>query len=66
MPKKQRYTRRRFVDVTPAVNRQLQRLADLHERTVPDVIRSAIAQAYGLPSDEDRQATLHEARTPTR
>ena len=36
------------------MDRQLDRLARYHERAVPDLIRQAIAQAYGLPSEEDR------------
>lgn len=62
MPRAQRYTKRRVVDITPAVDRQLQRLAAHHERTVPDLIRQAIAQAYGLPTAEDRQPTLYERK----
>ena len=61
MPRAQRYSRRRFVDITPAVNRQLERLAAYHERSVPELIRQAIAQAYGLPTAEDRQPRLTEA-----
>ena len=60
MPRTQRYTKRRFVDITPAMKRQLDRLALHHERSVPDLIRQAIAQAYGPPSDEDRQPVLIE------
>ena len=62
MPRAQRYTKRRVVDITPAVDRQLERLAAHHERTVPDLIRHAIAQAYGLPTVEDRQPTLYERK----
>lgn len=61
MPKAQRYTVRRPLDITPAMSRQLDRLAAHHERAVPELIRQAIAQAYGPPSDEDRQPRLIEA-----
>lgn len=61
MPRAQRYTVRRPLDITPAMNRQLDRLARHHERTVPELIRQAIAQAYGPPSDEDRQPSLLES-----
>ena len=50
MPRSQRYTVRRPLDITPAMSRQLDRLARHHERAVPDLIRQAIAQAYGPPS----------------
>ena len=62
MAKPRLYTRRRVVDITPAVDRQLDRLAAHHERTIPDLIRQAIAQTYGLPTAEDRQPTLYERR----
>ena len=58
MPRAQRYTVRRPLDITPAMSRQLDRLARHHERAVPDLIRQAIAQAYGPPSGEDRQPSL--------
>ena len=60
MPRAQRYTVRRPLDITPAMSRQLDRLARHHERAVPDLIRQAIAQAYGPPSEEDRQPSLLE------
>lgn len=60
MPWAQRYTKRRLVDITPAIDRQFERLAAHHERTIPDLIRQAIAQAYGLPSDVDRHPVLCE------
>ena len=66
MPKAKLFTIRRVVDVTPAVDRQLQRLAVHHERTIPDLIRQAISTAYGLPTVEDREPTLFggKKRTP--
>ena len=60
MLRAQRYTVRRPLDIAPAMSRQLDRLARHHERAVPDLIRQAIAQAYGLTSDEDRQSSLLE------
>ena len=60
MAKPKLFTRRCVVDVTPAVHRQLLRLAAHYERTLPDVIRQAIAQAYGVPTEEDRQPQLME------
>ena len=54
MPRSQRYTVRRPLDITPAMSRQLDRLSRHHERAVPDLIR----QAYGPPSDKDRQPSL--------
>ena len=65
MAKPRLYTRRRVVDVTPAVDRQLERLAAHHERSVPELIRNAIAQVYGLPTTEDRQPTLYERKEKT-
>lgn len=61
MPRSQRYTVRRPLDITPAMSRQLDRLSRHHERAVPDLIRQAIAQAYGPPSEEDRQPSLLES-----
>ena len=61
MPRVPRYTQRAFVDITPSMKRQLDRLAGFHERSVPDLVRQAIAQAYGPPSDEDRQPQLLDA-----
>ena len=60
MPRVPRYTERVFVDITPSMRRQLDRLAGYHERSVPDLVRHAIAQAYGPPSDQDRQPQLLE------
>ena len=62
MGKPKLYTRRRVLDITPAVDRQLERLAAHHERSVPELIRNAIAQVYGLPKDEDRQPSLYERK----
>ena len=62
MPKPKLYTRRRMLDMTPAVERQLRRLAAHHERTIPDLIRHAIAQTYGLPTEQDRHPQLNEAK----
>ena len=58
MPRQRLYTQRRFVDVTLAVDRQLDRLSRLRETTVPDLIRDAIRQTYGLPTEADRQTPL--------
>ena len=48
MTKPKLYTRRRVVDITPAGGRQIERLAALHERTIPDLIRQAIANTSDL------------------
>ena len=53
MPRQQIYTVGRTVDVSPSTDRQLHRLAAFHETTVPELIRRAIQEAYGPPSDED-------------
>lgn len=58
MPRQKRFTQRRFVDVTPAVDRQIERLSAFHETIVPDLIRAAIKEAYGLTTDQDRQPPL--------
>ena len=60
MPRSQRYAVRRLLDITPAMSRRLDRLSRRHERAVPDLIGQAIAQAYGPPSEEDRQPSLLE------
>ena len=58
MPRQQICTVGRTVDVSPSTDRQLHRLAAFHETTVPEFIRRAIQEAYGPPSDEDRQPGL--------
>ena len=51
MPKAKRYTEKRFVMLTPAQARQLERLSQHHEVSVPELIRTAIRQHYGLPTN---------------
>ena len=46
MPKAKRYTEKRFVMLTPAQARQLERLSRHHEVSVPDLIRTALRQHY--------------------
>ena len=66
MPRSPRYTVRAYVDITPATKKQLHRLAAYHETSVPQLIRSAIAAAHGLPTDEDRQPGLLDKARPGR
>ena len=49
MPKAKRYTEKRFVMLTPAQARQLERLSQHQEMSVPELIRTALRQHYGLP-----------------
>ena len=58
MPRPSRYSERLFLDITPAMKRQLARLSLHHEKSIPELVRSAVAAAYGLPSDQDRQPQL--------
>jgi hypothetical protein len=58
MPRQQIHTVRRTVDVSPAVARQLKRLADFEACTVPELIRQAIRQAFGPPTEDDRHPDL--------
>ena len=58
MPRAQIHTVRRTVDVSPAVDRQLKRLADFEACTVPELIRQAIRQAFGPPTEDDRHPDL--------
>ena len=50
MPKAKRYTEKRFVMLTPAQARQ------------PELIRTAIRQHYGLPTESDRQPGLYDTK----
>ena len=59
MPKARRYTEKRFVMLTPAQARQLERLSQHQEVSVPELIRTAIRQHYGLPTESDRQPGLY-------
>ena len=54
MPKAKRYTEKRFVMLTPAQARQLERLSQHQEVSVPELIRTALRQHYGLPTESDR------------
>ena len=64
MPRPARYSARLFLDITPAMRRQLARLSAHHEKSVPELVRSAVAAAYGLPSAEDRQPGLLDQSRP--
>ena len=46
MPKAKRYTEKRFVMLTPAQARQLERLSQHQEVSVPELIRTALRQHY--------------------
>ena len=54
MPKAKRYTEKRFVILTPAQARQLERLSQHQEVSVPELIRTAIRQHW--PTDGIRSA----------
>lgn len=60
MPKAKRYTEKRFVMLSPAQARQLERLSQHHEVSVPELIRTALREHYGLPTDSDRQSAPHQ------
>ena len=62
MPKAKRYTEKRFVMLTPAQARQLERLSQHQEVSVPELIRTALRQHYGLPTESDRQPGLYDAK----
>ena len=62
MPKAKRYTEKRFVMLTPAQARQLERLSRHHEVSVPELIRTALRQHYGLPTESDRQPGLYDTK----
>ena len=53
MPKAKWYTEKRFVMLTPAQARQLERLSQHQEVSVPELIRTALRQHYGLPTESD-------------
>ena len=62
MPKAKRYTEQRFVMMTPAQARQLERLSQHQEVSVPELIRTALRQHYGLPTESDRQPGLCDGK----
>ena len=62
MPKAKRYTEKRFVMLTPAQARQLERLSQHQEVSVPELIRTALRQHYGLPTESDRQPGLYDGK----
>ena len=62
MPKAKRYTGKRFVMLTPAQERQLECLSQHHEVPVPGLVRTAIRQHYGLPTESDRQPGLCDTK----
>ena len=63
MPKAKRYTEKRFVMLTPAQERQLECLSQHHEVSrCPSLIRTAIRQHYGLPTESDRQPGLYDTK----
>ena len=62
MPKAKRYTEKRFVMLTPAQVRQLERLSHQHEVSVPELTRTALCQYCDLLTESDRQPGLYDAK----
>ena len=62
MPRGNRYTEKQLVMLTSAHARQLERLSQHHEVSVPELVRTATCQHYGLPAEFDRQLGLYDGR----
>ena len=66
-----RYTEKRVVIVPPAQARQLERLSERREVSVPMLIRTVMRQHQGVPTESERLPGLYDAkgmetRSPTR
>ena len=49
-------------DADPGAGRQLERLSQHQEVSVPELIRTALRQHYGLPTESDRQPGLYDTK----
>ena len=64
MPKAKRYTEKRFVMLTPAQARQLERLSRHHEVSVPELIRTATRRRQTIRPTPQRHFGYPLCRRP--